>query len=196
MNAIFAAAAASLAAPLHMPAPPVTAADIFAINGAQLGMSLQAWQALPRPGPAPDHVVTKCNWIGAGVARRSPAAGRRLECRYVAKYGPNELPVSFPLSERIRIRKPVFEFVGGRLSAVRFRATTNAFSDLMAILHRGYGPPQRIVRDIVRVEGLGLPRVQATWRAAGVTVTLTAPSPNPNRLEVRLGVASGPPGAG
>jgi hypothetical protein len=180
------AAAASPAAPAYAPAPPLAAADLFAINGAKLGMSLQAWQALPRPGPAPDHVATECKPVAPGAVR---AVGRDLECRYVAKYGAYALPTSFPLIGHGRIRRPVFEFVAGRLAAIRFRTTTDVFSQVMLVLRRTYGPPKRIVRDTVRIEGVDLPRVQASWCGAGETITLTDPSPNPDRLAVRIAAA-------
>ena len=192
MSGIVATTPASAA---HAAAPPLAAAELFAINGARLGMSFRAWQALPRPGPAPDHIVTDCkpDREGAGRVR---AGTPRLECRYVARYGDYALPVSFPLIGRRRMRKPVFEFVGGRLAGIRFRTTVDAFNQVMAVLQQGYGPPQRIVRDSVRIEGVALPRVRASWRTAGGIVTLTDPSPNPERLEVRLGAASAEPDAG
>lgn len=171
--------AAAAAAFAHAPAPSLPAAELFDINGAKLGMSLADWQALPRPGPDADHVATACKPVVADA--------ERLQCRYVVRYGAYQLPVSFPLVGSRRIRRPVFEFVGGRLAAIRFRTTTDAFNQLMTVLQRGYGAPQTIVRDSVRVEGVTLPRIRATWRGRGETVTLTDPSSNPDRLEVELG---------
>lgn len=190
MDGIGLLAAAVVASPAPASIPGAPAPDPFMMNGVRLGISLEAWRALPRPVDAQGQVVADCQ-PHAGAAPSAPRlqSSERMECRYVGKYGAYELPASFPLRGRYRIRQPVFEFVGGRLAAIRFRTSTDAFSQLMATLRSNYGPPQRVERDTVRVEGVALPRVAARWARDGQIVSLTDPSSSPDQLEVRMAVA-------
>ena len=186
-------AAAMAAGSTHGGGP---ASNPFALNGAQLGMSIQSWRALPRPGDEPDHVTAVCGPLPRPTTGSSPSSGPDAkgpdakECRYSGKYGAFQLPESFPLAGRYRIRQPVFEFMDGRLTAIRFRTSTDAFARVMASLRRSYGQPRRLTRDMVRIDGVSLPRLRATWRIPGRVVTLTDPSADPDRLEVRTAIAS------
>lgn len=161
----------------------------FSMNGARLGMSLDAWRALPPPGEPGSHVVTEC--APAPPRPQTPSAHPPMECRYVGRYGRFALPEAFPLSRRYLVRNPSFEFVDGRLASIRFQTSIDAFDTVMADLKRAYGPPTTLSRGSTSLRGYPVPRVTAAWTTAGARVTLTDPSPNPDRLEITVASASG-----
>lgn len=79
-----------------------------------------------------------------------------------------------------------YVFDRSRLSAIRFRAPIDAFSDAVAILEGKYGPPTGIVRDTVRTPDGRLARVTETWRTAGGEIQLVDPVPPWTRLAVSM----------
>ena len=173
--------AASLLAAAAAGAAPA-ASGPFAFTGAQLGMTLHDWRALPFPAGGASRARPVCS--GESEARSikalRPAAAERkagaVVCGYFASYGRYQLP------EGIRPgagRKPVqvrYLFVRGRLSQIRYRAPLDTFAKVTARLKAAYGRPAAIVRDRVSTELGDLERVRMTWAAPGRTVVLTDPA--------------------
>jgi hypothetical protein len=130
-------------------APPP--ADLLGVNGAQLGMTLEAWKALPYKAGPTSHMTTSC------MASPEPAGGvQRVQtsqrsnlfvCSYVTRYGQTVLQQSFPLTAAFLARSPSYAFVDGRLSRIEFHTSVNAFISLDALLTARFGAPVQTVRD-------------------------------------------------
>ncbi len=171
---------------------PRSASDLLEVNGARLGMTLDAWRSLPYR-PAPDsHLTTACT-TEAGSARRlemaqTPKRPGVLSCSYVARYGRIVLQDAFPLTETFLARTPHYTFIDGQLARIEFHTSVNAFNDLDALFTARFGPPVTTVRDNLNIgHGRKLPRVRREWRNAGTAVWIVDPSERPDQLIVRYG---------
>jgi len=167
--------AAALAEPKTELAP---FAAVGAFAGARIGMSLEAWRALPLPGSR--QLKRRCE-TPAGA----PAGV--LICRYADIYGAFELPPSVPLDTHLSASRVRYRFVDNRLTAISLRVSVDAYNDLLADLAPTYGAPTRTVVDRV---GFGAGRMRArvrlTWTRPAGALELIDPSPDPLRLELRL----------
>lgn len=173
---------------------------VWAVGGAHLGMSLAAWKALPRAPGLSARAVPSCsegttNADLAGVPRR-PESPRRttIICSYMARYGAMTLTQSVSLTAKYRARDPHFTFTDGRLSAVRFYTSIDAFNALTAKFIKAYGAPSTTIRDKTSFsDGALLPRVQMVWRWEGQSIRLTDPAGQPNQLEVNVSATTKAP---
>lgn len=193
MAGILLAGAATIAHATTTPAASSPAAGL-PLNGARLGMTLEAWQGLPWTGSTSKHVAPDCtpgsSLKGASSGLRPASADRELSCRYVARYGAYTLAEPLPLSGGFQLREPLFEFVDGRLAEIRAYSSIDAFNLLMTRLQKAYGAPLKIERDEERfAHGASLPRVRATWRTPVGFLVLTDPSADPQLLEISIRAA-------
>ena len=181
------------AAPAHAPAPavkppPAVAHGLLPLGGARLGLSLEAWRALPWPGA--EGVGDADCAAPARTQAASPGGGAPsvLVCRRVHRYGAYSMADSLPLAGPYQARDPAFVFVDGRLSEVRFKTAADAFNLVTARVDKAYGKPAKIERDAVRLEAgaPAVPRVRMTWRNAAGSVVVTDPAADPNVLAVDL----------
>jgi hypothetical protein len=169
----------------------------FAFTGARLGMSLQAWRASPLPGPADPHIQTACAGdpgVGSSAGLEPTAAERKagaMVCGYVARYGHALLAQGIrPAADR----RPVsvrYVFVKGRLSAIRYTASRDAFDKVTHRLKAAYGSPQAVLRDQVKTEIGKLDRVRMSWAAPSGTAVLTDPADPHLDLAVELRAPAG-----
>ncbi|MGC1302158.1 MAG: hypothetical protein WA840_07275 [Caulobacteraceae bacterium] len=184
--------AAALPAQAATPQP-----QMLDFKGADLGMSLQAWKALPFPG--------RTNVAASPICTDDPSSARLdlaisasekqagvIGCTYV--FGPADgagprHPV--PLDDRLSADHVLYKFRGGRLVSISYRTTVDAFDDIVARLTAEAGTPASVQRDQVSTAlGTGMPRVRMSWRTPSGTAVLTDPSNQLNRLSVTLTTAA------
>jgi hypothetical protein len=166
-----------LAAALSAAAPAKGATSPFVtLNAARLGMSLQAWRALPPAGAAP----------GAPPSCAAQPSARIVTCTYASKVGRYVLPNAVPLDRTYQATDIRYVFDGGRLSEVAFRSSVDAYNDLTAVLDKDYGPPTRTAQDQVRSEIGPLRRVRQAWTTPTAQVLLVDPSADPTKLGVTI----------
>lgn len=169
----------------------------FAFTGARLGMSLQAWRAMPFPGRPTPRVQPICSGdpgAGQDEAIRPMANERRagaLVCSYAVRYG------DVVLAQGIRPapgRRPVmvrYVFEGGRLTDIRYTASRDVFDKVTHRLKIAYGAPREIRRDHVKTEIGKLDRVRMSWAAPSGTAVLTDPADARLDLAVELSAPTG-----
>lgn len=174
-------------------ATPAQSAAIPTFGNARLGMSLQAWRALPFPGPANRRVVVACSGDRGAKAPRGPAPGAVEKapgeevCAYVARYGPHTvLTQSFEWGKGVLAHAPEYHFVGGRLSRIDFEASIDAFDSIMARLKARYGGPARTLRGDARTSLGPRPKVEEVWDTPSAVIDLTDPTPDPTLLSLSL----------
>lgn len=190
------AAGAAVNSPRPSPATP--AADPLDVNGARLGMILQAWEALPYNSGPTSHVTTSCTaqsrpQPGFQRVRASDRPGA-LVCSYVARYGETVLQQAFPLTASFLAREPSYLFLDGRLSGIEFRTSVNAFNHLDALFTARFGPPIQTLRDMLTTGyGLSIPRVRREWRTARADIWIIDPSARLDQLIVRYSLADATP---
>ena len=171
----------------------------FAFTGARLGMSLQAWRALPFPGKADPRAQAACSGdpgMGPDADLQPTATERKagaVVCGYIVRYGHYVLPQGIrPAADR----KPVsvrYVFAGGRLAQIRYRAPRDAFDKVTQRLKAAYGPPAAVLRDQVQTEIGRLDRVRMSWAAPSGSAVLTDPADA--RLDLAVELSSrGPKG--
>jgi hypothetical protein len=161
-------------------------------QGAKLGMSMDAWTALPLPGGAPDTVRRTCADGASGANRplavkASAKVNHPITCSFERLYGHLSLPVSLTLSPDFRALDPTYQFVGGKLTRIAFSTSIDAFNQVTSSLEASYGAASQIQRDEIRSElGIRLPRVRETWRRPDGLIRITDPASAPNRLVVEF----------
>jgi hypothetical protein len=169
-----------------------TKPDALRVNGAMLGMSLQAWKNLPPPsGPesraeplCSDDMATKqLAALSASGGERDPTA---MVCVYASRYGSYVLPQSLPLTSRYRKREPRFLFVDGQLKEIRYLTSPDAFSALVAQMDAAYGPAISTLRDTQASTAGQRFSVRKRWRTASGTVEIVDPAPDRAHLLVRV----------
>ncbi len=135
------------------PALPVVAKALaspptYGLDGALLGMPLDAWRARH-----PD-------------ADACAAAGRTVTC----------VAAPLPVGGGYLTRQLTYRFKDQRLVEIAFETSVNGFSDVMAMLDRTYGPPRKTVRDLVKLEDQAVfPHVLITWSNGRSTIQLSDP---------------------
>jgi len=168
------------------------AATTPSFNGAQLGMSLSAWRSLAPPeGAGPDALPSCSDDSRVATIAHNPLSATLSDsgvvtCAYVDRFGHTVLPHSMRLDATYRADDVQYRFDRGRLAEIRFRASVDAFSDVMSLLERQYGPPTATVRDEVRTPDGRFARVTQIWRTADDAITLVDPSDALTQLEVSL----------
>jgi len=178
----------------HHASTGAAATNLLAVNGAQLGMTLEAWQLLPRGS---DSRVNPACFVSArlpsGLPRTVTApSASTLVCSYVARYGKTVLPQSFPLTATFQARSPSYVFVGGRLSQIVFRTSVDAFNALDALFTARFGPPAQTIRDNAALgHGVTVPRVRREWRNAAEDLWVVDPASSLDQLTVRYSLATG-----
>lgn len=165
------------------------------LGGATFGMTIDAWKALPPPPSAGPTAVPACWNNEAQVSipgYRLSAEDRRTDlttCAYVSRFGDVVLPHSVRLDASFRADGLRFIFDKGRLTDVEFRASIDAYSDVMALITRRFGPSTRTARDTVKTSAGRELRLRQTWRVNGGEIVLVDPSPNPTELGVDVALA-------
>jgi hypothetical protein len=165
------------------------------LGGAYLGMTLGVWKTLPRPPSLSANAIASCTEKSAagdvaGARQAAVEPGGPVVCSYLARYGAVTLAQSLRLTSKYLARNPQYTFADGRLSAIRFLASTDAFDSLMAQFSPAYGAPMETMRDNVSFGGtIRLPRVQKVWRVGDQWLRITDPAERPDRLEVELTTA-------
>jgi hypothetical protein len=173
----------------------------LAFKGASLGMSLEAWRAMPPPGKLTPNVQATCssdtNAAGSGLA---PTPEQRkagvVLCAYLSRYGRFSFPEHFALDDHYRTTRLRYVFKDDRLIEIRCRAPVGAYLPLEARLKARYGPTGKLVRDRVSTSAGSLPRVTQTWSMAQGSVELTDPVPPFSDLGLRFVASGTPPPAG
>ncbi|MGH6964884.1 MAG: hypothetical protein ACREE0_10390 [Phenylobacterium sp.] len=168
-------------------ASPDPAHPDLSFQGATLGMSLDAWRALPPPdGPA----TTSTAICSAGAAA-SPAkpADRAVDCVYRRTYGRFALQPAVTLPDGRRVTDIRYSFRDGRLAQIAYRLSVDAYESTVARLDARFGSASRVLRDTVRTPDGRLARVTRTWTAPGGVAQLVDPVAPYAQIEVRL---SGP----
>jgi hypothetical protein len=167
------------------------APDPLAIQNVHLGMSLEAWKALPFPGAPSNHVQPICTDDAVGEAggllpTASPRVAGTVVCGYFSRYGRFNLPKAIALGPGIEAEWVGFDFLGGRLSSIDYRTSADVYDDLLAGLTARFGPPSRGMEDDVRT-GIGLvPRVRQTWNTPQGVITLVDPVQPFTQIGIRL----------
>lgn len=169
-------------------------------KGADLGMSLEAWRAMPPPGALTPNVKATCsNDPGAAGSGLVPTPDDRkagmVLCAYLSRYGRFSFPERFTLDKHYRTTRLRYVFQNDRLIEIRCRAPVDAYVPLEARLKARYGPAGKLVRDKVSTGAGSLARVTQTWSTPQGSVQLTDPVPPFSDLSLRF-VAAGasPPG--
>jgi len=166
------------------------APDGLDLTGVRLGMTREAWKALPFPGVSSGRVEPVCSddpeapqngFFSVAIDR---VAGV-VVCGYRTRYGRFSLPQPIELGP-LQVRRLRFAFIKGRLSSIEYRTSVDAFNDLMTRLTARYGPPARLVRDNVRTELGAFPRVRQTWNTSRGRIDLVDPVQPFTDLSVRL----------
>lgn len=189
-------AAASLAGAL-IPrlASAATAPNPMAFKGVQLGMSLEAWKALPFPGLAPGRAKPVCTdrpgAAGGLLSTSSAQTPDTVVCAYFSQYGRFTLPEPVALGPRIQAKRLRFTFQAGRLTTIEYRTSADRYDDLTARLNALYGPPTKLIRDTVKTEAGPFPRVRQTWRGPQGQIELVDPVQPYTDLSLRLTSAAG-----
>jgi len=192
---IMGAAAQATTAPAVQRRPGGGLAVPAALSAARLGMSLGEWKALPFPGAPDARVQPVCSndpGAGRGDFLALSASDRRagaVVCGYAARYGTFALSEALPLDQRYLATRVRYVFVGGRLAQIRYRASRDAFDDLIAILKSAYGPPRATQRDTMKTSMGRLDRVQMTWSAPTSRAVLTDPADSALDIGVQVSAA-------
>ena len=165
------------------------------LQGAHFGMTSSAWKALPVPTGADSTAAPIC-WSDKRPIRipgyRPSAQEARTDlttCAYVSRYGKDVFADSVPLDPRYRATSLRFLFDQGRLSQETFRASVDAYSDVMTLLTRRFGKPTATVRDSFLTSVGRIDRVRHSWRLGSGRVTLVDPSIDPTQLAVDIALA-------
>jgi hypothetical protein len=168
--------------------------DPLAFKGAQIGMSLREWQAVPIPpgdGNAPERRCSNEHQLAKipGVALGAEEIKRGLvACTYVQRFGHDILPESIVLDPGFEAQNLTYLFAHGALVEIRFKASVDAYPHLRAALTQHFGKP---VQTVVSAASTGGQRRRQTWRAPTGSVTLEDPSPDmPTLLSVRYAAAA------
>jgi hypothetical protein len=171
----------------HAAEPPPAPATLQ-LKGAELGMTLDAWRALPFPGTPSPRVAASCSTDGAakvGAPRTAVSTKPSVTvCTYASRYGDITLPQPFPLTSRSLARDPRYSFTEGRLTTIEFDTSIDAFNDLVALFISRYGPEQRTIRD--QIGPHHWPRVRKIWRLPAASILLTDPAARPGQLSVQF----------
>ena len=146
------------------------AAETYGFNGAQLGMTLDAWRA-----NAPASASLACGPSGSD--------GTTITCTADA----------VPLGNGYFARDIRYTFIRGRLIHLGFETSINGFDHVTAALKRRFGDPSTIVRDDVKLShGAVLPHVLLTWRNSRSAIRLSDPEAGGDILTVRMDLDDGP----
>jgi hypothetical protein len=180
--------------------PSLAAAAPLSLGAAQLGMTLAAWRALPAPDGAGAGAKAVCSndaavrglahdllaQAASSSAASAAQAGAGADvCGYASVAGdyvlPRQVVVDPPWRGDVR-----HLFQDGRLAAIRYQTSINAYDALMAKLAPLYGAPTRTRRDRISTSLGRAPRVSQTWVTSDGRVELIDPGPDPARLLVTL----------
>ncbi len=169
----------------------------LAFKGAQIGMSLQEWRAVPIPpgaGNAPErqcsneYQVAKLPGVELGADEVKAGV---VACTYVQRFGHNVLPESIELDPGFEAQNLTYLFKHGRLYEIRFKASVDAYTHLQSNLTERYGQPVQTVSSPAVASSANGQRRRQTWRAAAGFVTLEDPSASlPTLLSVRYFAAT------
>lgn len=164
---------------------------IVGLPGIQLGMTLDAWQALPFPGKSTAKIEPVCANDGADPAGEQVRAASDRQpgvviCAYLGRYGRFVVPEPIDLGPRVQARRMRFTFVKGRLQSIEYHVSTDVFDDLTNRLTKRYGQPSKVARDNVRTEAGVFPRVRETWTTPRGVLEVTDPVRPFNELSVSL----------
>jgi hypothetical protein len=176
-------------------APP---AQILEFKGAELGMSLQDWKALPFPGQSLIAVNPVCSddpksaRVDMAISPAEKQAGV-IACTYVYGAADGDGPRHpVPLDDHLTADHVLYKFRDGRLASISYQVSVDAFDDIVARLRAEAGAPAVIQRDQVKTAmGEKIPRVRMNWRTPTGSVLLTDPANRQNRLSVTLAAGSG-----
>jgi len=183
------AAVAHLA--LAQPSSTPQARAPLSFDGAELGMTVGEWKALPPPPGVEPTAAPDCGPAILAALRderipvAAPAAGHTI-CAYDARFGKDVLLHSGILDGRYQVEGLRYRFADGRLAEIDYTASIDAYNDIEAKLSRKYGRPVATVRDVLNTPAGHFPRVRQTWRTAGGVISLTDPTNDPLRLGVRI----------
>jgi hypothetical protein len=159
-------------------------------GGAYLGMTLEAWRALPFPGRDGGHLIRNCAPASATSDKGQVAASI---CSYEIRYGAYSLEPALPLTAQYSAHDPRYSFDDGRLTQLAYRVPIDAFSRLVALFRDSYGMEAQTINDMVRLEGVSRARVLKTWRTPDGFIRMIAPAPrHPNELLVQYGFGAPP----
>jgi hypothetical protein len=95
-----------------------------------------------------------------------------------------------PLGGGYYARDLTYRFVDGRLTAIQFHTSIDAFAFAVAKLKHEFGAPADIRRNTATLYGYAFPHVTFTWRNGRSTIVLSDPS-EPNRLSVTMSLNTG-----
>jgi hypothetical protein len=168
----------------------------LSFKGATLGMTLQDWKVLPIPdgaGPAPQR---RCSDEGRAVSIPGyPLSVEEVKsgvvaCTYVSRFNHDVLPHSIRLDRRFRVHHLAYVFKSGRLAEIRFRASIDAYADLLRRFSSAYGAPTHTVRGRTSSASRKAQRVRQTWATPSGVLTLVSPTSNLIDLSVRMAAGS------
>jgi hypothetical protein len=182
--------------PFAAAAQPAPGSEGLSFQGARLGMTREAWGALPPPGGASPRTEVVC----AQDLGKAPGEGRTagsVVCTYVVRYGRFTLPATARLADGRRAKGLRYIFIADRLTQIEYRVSVDDYEGQMARFKALYGAPTRVRRDEVRTPDGALPRVTQTWTLPDGTVELVDPVAPFSDLRVRLSAAGAvlPPSA-
>lgn len=171
-------------------ATPTPAAGPLSFLGAYVGMSREAWAALPPPGGRAAEIrctapAASGQLNGAAAPDPAPAAGP-ITCAYIRRFGRYALPVTVRLSNGLFATHLRYTFQGGRLQRIAYRMSVDAYDRLTADLHARLGNASGVRRDSVPTAHGLLPRVSRTWRTPAGAVQIVDPVSPYVQLQVRL----------
>lgn len=169
-----------------------TRAQPIAFKGSTLGMTLQDWRAVPIPlgaGPAPERACSNEHRIAKIPAFHLSAIEVKtgvIACTYVSRFGHQVLAHSIDLDPSFRASNLAFVFTHNRLSEIRFKASIDARSDIIALLTKSYGPPTRTTHNSSWMPWGLIHRVRQSWTTPTGIIMLEDPSDQLTLLSVRM----------
>jgi hypothetical protein len=159
----------------------------LSFQGATLGMTLDAWRALPPPDGPTTMSKAACS-TGAATSPATPVHGA-IECVYRRTYGRFALQPAVTLPDGRRVTDIRYSFRNGRLVQITYRLSVDAYESTVARLDARFGSASQVIRDTVRTRDGRLARVTRTWTSPKGAAQLVDPVAPYAQMEVRL---SGP----
>jgi hypothetical protein len=179
-------------------APPSSDGRPLSVLGAYVGMSREAWSALPPPGGHAAEVHCSASPttdpLDAPAVPHAAAADQDLTCAYVRRFGRFGLPVSARLPGGLKATQLRYTFRNGRLQRISYQLPVDAYDRLMADFHARFGAADEVRRDTLRTAHGRLPRVSQVWRTSTGVVQIIDPVAPYSRLLVRLSAFEPPLG--
>jgi hypothetical protein len=105
----------------------------------------------------------------------TPGSGAQATCRFGRALGRIEVEPSFELDGRIPVRRLRLQVAGGRVTAISFRVSPDAYDTVQSLFDAAYGQPV-VSRGRLRTEIGPRPQVKMVWRGPRTLARVTDPA--------------------